>query len=177
MWNSTFKPKASTPMKRTPLSRGTSQMQNSGFKPMSTERRKEYFKDQMVKKQIAALQTPNSKPRRGLKRGSMQSPIPTKMRAEMALDPFYSVCVITGKTAEEAGEKIEWHHNLIYNKERVNRKFCILPLLQSVHERIVQHKEKVDWIMWNRATEEEIAEFSKAEDYKKTKDRLNLKFN
>jgi hypothetical protein len=37
----------------------------------------------------------------------------------------------------------------------------------------VKHKEKCDWIMWNRASEEEIKRYSKAVDYQKEKERLN----
>lgn len=169
MWNSTFNPKSGQPMKRTPLNRSTSQMSRTGFKRP----------DFVMYKGTCQPYTPsslNSRPNRTLKRGSMTSTIPTKLRAEMALDPFYKRCVITGKTDEEAGEKIQWHHNLEFKGKRVNRKFCILPLLESIHDAISQHKEKVDWIMWNRASDEEIQEFSKAVDYKAVRARLNNKF-
>jgi len=73
-------------------------------------------------------------------------------------DPFYKKCCITG----HKNERIEFHHNLIFAGKQVNRKFCILPLLQSVHRNIVKYREKCDWIMWNRATREEREEFSKA---------------
>ena len=95
--------------------------------------------------------------------------IPPELREEMANDKFYSKCCITGKT----NEKIDWHHNLIFGGKQVNEKFCILPLAKSVHDRIVEYKEKCDWIMWNRATDEEIERYSKANNYKFERDRLN----
>lgn len=95
--------------------------------------------------------------------------IPPELREEMSNDPFYSQCCITGSRSE----KIEWHHNLIYGGQQVNEKFCILPLAKSIHDNIVKYKEKCDWIMWNRATDEEIACYSKAKDYKWERDRLN----
>ena len=91
------------------------------------------------------------------------------MRVVMEMTPFYSKCCITGTK----DERIEWHHNLIFGGQRVNEIFCILPLAQSVHRDIVKHKEKCDWIMWNRASEEEIKRYSKAVDYQKEKERLN----
>jgi hypothetical protein len=98
--------------------------------------------------------------------------IPKPLVEEMENDTFYKKCCITGETKG----KIDWHHNLIYAGKQVNRKFCILPLAQSVHREIVKHKEICDWIMLNRATEQELAEFSKAIDYKRARDKLNEKY-
>lgn len=90
----------------------------------------------------------------------------------MEADPFYKQCCITGSKSG----KIDWHHNLIFAGRQVNEKFCILPLLKSIHDNIVVHKEECDWIMWNRATDEEIKRYSKAIDYFKERDRLNKKY-
>jgi len=95
--------------------------------------------------------------------------IPPKLVRELECDPFYEKCCITGRN----DEKIEWHHNLIYASRQVNEKFCILPLLQSIHREIVKYKEKCDWIMLNRATESELKQYSKAVDYVKMRERLN----
>lgn len=102
---------------------------------------------------------------------SLTKPIPKPLREEMSNDEFYSRCCITGLTKNAV--KIEWHHNLMFGGSRVNAKFCILPLADFVHRNITKHKEKCDWIMWNRATEEEIAKYSKAVDYKRELERLN----
>lgn len=103
---------------------------------------------------------------------AIASPIPPKLKKEMEEDPFYSVCCITGVK----NEKIDWHHNLQFAGKRVNEKFCILPLAKSVHDNITYYKEECDWIMWNRASEEELTRYSKAIDYRKVLARLNEKF-
>ena len=95
--------------------------------------------------------------------------IPLKLRDEMESDSFYKQCCITGRN----DEKIEWHHNLIYGGQQVNEKFCILPLTDWVHREIVKHKQKCDWIMWSRASEQEIEKYSKATNYKRELERLN----
>ncbi len=95
--------------------------------------------------------------------------MPPKLREECERDPFYKQCCITGRK----DEKIEWHHNLIYASKQVQEKFAILPLLKSIHRDIVKYKEKCDWIMWNRATPEQIQKYSKAIDYKAYLERLN----
>ncbi len=95
--------------------------------------------------------------------------IPPQLREEMAADPFYKKCCISGSTSE----KIEWHHNLIFAGKQVNEKFCILPLAKSIHDKIELYKEKCDWIMLNRASDEELLRYSKAVNYKALRDRLN----
>lgn len=99
--------------------------------------------------------------------------IPVKLREEMSNDPFYQQCCITGRR----DEKIEWHHNLIYGGKQVQEKFCILPLLKSVHDKIENYKDECNRIMCNRATDEELTRYSKVIDYKKLRDRLNEKEN
>lgn len=96
------------------------------------------------------------------------------LRQEMEADPFYSKCCITGLSNKAV--KIDWHHNLIYGGKQVNAKFCILPLADFVHRNIVKYKEKCNWIMLNRATEEELEKYSKAIDYKRMKEVLNKKY-
>lgn len=90
---------------------------------------------------------------------------------ELSKDPYYSRCALTGKTNKQT--KIDWHHNLIYAGKQVQEKFAIVPLSRDIHNNIVKHKEKVDWIMLNRATDEELERYSKAIDYKRERDRLN----
>lgn len=99
--------------------------------------------------------------------------IPNKMREEMGNDNFYKKCCLTGNTGH-----IEWHHNLIFAGRQVNEKFCILPLLHSVHMLADRHdiREMLNWVMLNRATEEELIHFSKARDLKSLKARLDKKY-
>lgn len=100
--------------------------------------------------------------------------IEPKLVKELEADPFYKQCCITGLSHKAV--KIDWHHNLIYGGKQVNAKFCILPLADFVHRNIVKHKEKCDWIMWNRATPEEIQKYSKAINYQRELQRLNKKY-
>src|ERR1035437_9408260 len=102
---------------------------------------------------------------------SLTKPIPKKLREEMASDKFYSKCCITGLSNNAV--KIDYHHNLQYAGERVNEKFCILPIADFVHRNIVKYKAKCNWIMLNRASESDLKRFSKARDYVKMKDTLN----
>lgn len=99
-------------------------------------------------------------------------PIPKQLRNDLSNDPFYKQCAITGKK----NEKIDWHHNLIFGGSQVNERFAIIPLLKSVHDKIHLYKEICDWIMWNRATPEQISYYSKAQNYAKTKEYLNSKY-
>jgi len=98
-------------------------------------------------------------------------PIPQDLKIEMESDPFYSRCCITGQ--HKTSVKIDWHHNLIYAGKQVNEKWCILPLAEDVHEKIVRYKEKCDWIMLNRGTDDQLRKYSKAKDLIRERDRLN----
>lgn len=103
--------------------------------------------------------------------------IPKKLRADMAADPFYKRCVISGQTGTR-WDPIEWHHNLIYAGRQVQRKFAILPVKRSLHLQAndKQLRAQLDWIMWNRASEDEVIEFSKAKNYGMYRMALNCMF-
>lgn len=98
-------------------------------------------------------------------------PIPPKLRDEMAADPFYKRCCITGSMRG----KIEWHHALIFKGRQVNEKWAILPVSKEVHASVSNPKIKqyLDWIMLNRATDEQLKKYSKAVDLIAERDRLN----
>lgn len=100
--------------------------------------------------------------------------IPAGLRSEMERDPFYKRCAITGKPAGMV--RIEWHHNLIFAGRQVNEKWCIIPLSKEIHDSIVQHKDRVDWIMLNRATDDDLRRYSKAVDLISKRDALNKQF-
>ena len=99
--------------------------------------------------------------------------IPIKLRKEMSEDEYYDNCCMQGDL--DCVGHIEWHHGLIYAGRQVNRKFAILPLCQKHHRDIDNRdqKIKINRIMLNRATEEELMEFSKSEDLIAKRDRLN----
>jgi hypothetical protein len=104
---------------------------------------------------------------------SLTSPIPPQMRAEMAEDKFYNKCCIADIICSG---RIEWHHNLLYKGKRVNEKFCILPVCSTHHRMEASFKDRLNYIMLNRATDYELKTYSKATDYIAMRDRLNKKY-
>lgn len=92
----------------------------------------------------------------------------------MAEDPYYRVCAYHRKI-HPAG--VQWHHNLIFAGRQVNEVWCIIPLCEEIHQRVSEPeiKERVDWIMLNRATESELKQYSKSRDLIRERERLNKK--
>lgn len=84
-------------------------------------------------------------------------------------DPFYKKCCISGKTP------VQFHHNLIFAGGQVDEPWAILPLHESIHKQADNKfmKEKLDFIMLNRATDEELEKHSKAISLKAKRDYLN----
>lgn len=109
---------------------------------------------------------------------SLTKPIPKKLREEMEADPYYKRCCVTGVRGGP-GVKIDWHHNfetyMHGNRGRLNEKWCILPILKSVHDQVGRRyiKEYLDWIMLNRADEATLKKYSKVVDLVAKRDRLN----
>lgn len=103
--------------------------------------------------------------------------MPKSLRKECAKDPYYKVCCITGNPGEQ-GDRIEFHHNLIHAGRQYQQKFAILPVRKSVHAMASNPaiRERMDWVMLNRASSTEIAFISKAVDYARRRDYLNGKF-
>ena len=95
--------------------------------------------------------------------------MPKWLKEDLENDSYYKKCCITGMS----DEKIDFHHNLIFAGKQINEKWCILPLLQSIHREIVKYKEKCNWIMLNRATNKDLEKYSKVVDYKRERERLN----
>lgn len=98
--------------------------------------------------------------------------IPEELRNELAGKKYYKNCALCFK------EGVQWHHNLIYGGKQVNAEFCIIPLCPNCHEKANEKsiKEKLNWIMLNRATDEEIELYSKAIPYRQVKTNLNNKY-
>lgn len=103
--------------------------------------------------------------------------MPKALRKELAADPYYAVCCITGEPGKR-GNPIEWHHNLIYAGRQVQEKFAILPVKRTIHAKASKQeiKHKLDWVMLNRATDQQLLTISKAKDYFLYKHYLNKKF-
>lgn len=92
--------------------------------------------------------------------------IPAKLRKQLAQDPFYQRCCITGKSALP-GDRIEWHHNLIFAGKQVQARFAILPVLKSMHELAHMRaiKDRLDWVMASRMSGEDLELYGKGRDW------------
>lgn len=99
-------------------------------------------------------------------------PIPPQLKEKLAKDKFYENCCVCYTKG------VQWHHNLIFDSKQVNQEFCILPLCPPCHEKANERefRETLNWIMWNRASEEQISYYSKAINYAREKERLNKKY-
>lgn len=105
-----------------------------------------------------------------------RSMIPPELREELNRDPFYKRCCLTGRT----DGKIDWHHNMLWKGKSLQKKFAILPVHISIHQYhkglTSEVKEKLNWIMVNRMTPEELDYYSKVVSYTALKKRLNEKY-
>jgi hypothetical protein len=92
----------------------------------------------------------------------------------MDANPLYHMCIFH-RMAHGPGVKIEWHHNLIFAGSQVNEEWAILPICVAVHDKAREKhmKERLDWIMLNRAPEERLRYYSKAINFIQEKHRLN----
>lgn len=114
--------------------------------------------------------------------------MPTKLRAQLARDPFYKTCArqellhdheCQGDPVRGAeGRVIEWEHALTYAGRQVQKRFAIVPVCWYVHRGPGVVKEINVWIALNRATTEELLELSHkgGRDYFLYKDFLNRRF-
>lgn len=105
-------------------------------------------------------------------------PIPTKQKERMAKKREYQpgYCKYHRKV-HGPHVKTEWHHNLMYMGRQVNKEWSILNICQEIHRRVHEPeiRDILDWIMLNRAPEEELKEYSGAVDLIKRRDKLNQK--
>lgn len=108
-----------------------------------------------------------------MKKTSLTSKIPPAMREQMAEDKFYTKCCIADIICSG---RIEWHHNLIHAGKRVNEIFCILPVCSTHHRMEASFKDKLNYIMLKRATDDELRKYSKAIDYIAMRKRLKEKY-
>lgn len=89
-------------------------------------------------------------------------PIPPELKEEMSNDIYYKQCCLS--SLGNCSNEIQWHHNLIFGGKQVNEKFCILPVCKYHHD-IANNRyirERLDHIMLQRATDEQLKPFCKA---------------
>lgn len=106
--------------------------------------------------------------------------IPTKLRAEIAADPYMSVCArgLEGNCSND----ITWEHAWINAGKQVNEKWAIIPLCSKHHgvnmyqDAPYAIKEINHLIALNRADDETITRMSKARDLNQYRDYLRDKY-
>lgn len=84
-------------------------------------------------------------------------PIPLTMRAEIAKDPFMRLCIYDG-----CGGSPEWEHAMIYRNKRVNEIWAIVPVCAYHHRGAGLMKSYNQHRALQRATDEDLAKYSKA---------------
>ena len=101
---------------------------------------------------------------------------PPQLREELSNDPFYEKCCLAFLGG--CFGKIEWHHALKYASSQVQKKFAILPVCCAHHKKARQPEinQRMGWVVWSRASEEEIQRYSKASDYYFERNRLIKKY-
>lgn len=94
----------------------------------------------------------------------------------MAADPYYKICCYPEE--HPCRGKIDWHHNLIHAGRQSNIRETILPICEFIHAaaRITHIKEKLDLVMLNRMSDEQVRSISKAVNYTRLKENLNKKY-
>ena len=85
-------------------------------------------------------------------------PIPPRVRAEMAEDPFYKACCLG---PENCAGRIEWHHVFIYAGRQVNEKWAIVPACHRHHEAAAVYNRDFQKVALSRATPEDLAKYPK----------------
>lgn len=98
----------------------------------------------------------------------------------MSEDPFYKTCSRKMLLHDhECKGRITWEHVLIYAGKQIQEKWAIIPLCEYTHsvnqfqDCGILNKTKNKWISLNRATNEELHNFSKSINYDSEKKTLN----
>lgn len=100
--------------------------------------------------------------------------ISSKVKAKLEQEP--DICL--RRNEGDCRGKITWEHALIYAGRQIDEAWAILKICEY-HHAVNQFqdnghldKEKHIWLALNRATDEELEKYPKA-DYKKLRERLN----
>lgn len=105
--------------------------------------------------------------------------IPSKLRKQLAVDPYYYTCARAGIDGHECHGRITWEHVIIYGGKQIQARWAILPLCAWAHavdefqDCGDLNKEVNTWIALNRATNQELQDISKAINYFHRLDYLN----
>lgn len=107
------------------------------------------------------------------------TPVPPKLRKQLAADPEYQVCSLYGY--HECGGRITWEHAIIYAGRQVQERWAIIPLcargqeVDQYQDDRTMNKQMNRWVALNRASDEDLARFDRA-PFRFERDRLNATF-
>lgn len=105
------------------------------------------------------------------------TPIPPRLRKDLANDPFYKHCALADY--HECGGRVTWEHALIFAGRQIQRRYAIVPVCEAGQEvgayqdAHTMDKQMNIWVALNRATDEELTAISRAIDYRAKRARLN----
>ena len=98
-------------------------------------------------------------------------PIPTKLRKQLAADPFMRCCVYTQSTQD-----VSWEHCWLYGNRQINERWAIVPLKRDLNVNMsADVKEYCRWVSINRATDEELKKYPRT-NWQQLKSYLNKKY-
>lgn len=110
------------------------------------------------------------------------SPIPKRIRELIDKDPFYKNCALYGQHGHACEGRITMEHAIIFAGTQLQELWAIIPLCAHGHgvDQFLggesTSKDLRIWVALNRATELERARISKAVDYHRELQRLNVKY-
>lgn len=86
------------------------------------------------------------------------TPIPPKVRAAIADDPFMALCVYERQDApnHDCSGRIEWEHAILYNGKRLNEPWAIIPCCTNHNRGNAMVKEYNRYIALLRADIDDI---------------------
>lgn len=103
--------------------------------------------------------------------------IPKKIKDQLLADPRRKFCALTGY--HECSGRITFEHAIIYGGRQLQRAWAIVSVCAKGHEvdnwqdAHTMDKNMNIWVALNQATDAELAEVSKAVDYKRRREYLN----
>jgi hypothetical protein len=101
-------------------------------------------------------------------------PIPPKLKAELAADPYYKICARWKEGGCEG--RITWEHAFTYAGKQINERWAIIPLCWHHHLGPGLNKAKNQQIALARATPEDLAKYPKV-DWEAERKRINYILN
>lgn len=86
-------------------------------------------------------------------------PIPTKLRRQIAADPFMKTCCTPD---EKCKGRIEWDHVMKYAGKQVNETWSIVPLCIYHHRGGGLDRPRTEYLALSRATMKDLEKYPKA---------------